>query len=180
MNKDERWFEDYVTGEAHDLGTVSLSEDEIVAFATRFDPQPFHMDREAAAASVYGGIIASGWHTAAAMMRLVVDGFISRQASLGSPGLDQIRWLRPVRPGDLLRARVTVLETRRSASKPDRGIVTTEMAMLGEDGEPVMTCRGAGALSGAPGVGKSAWGGVSSAPLSRLRRRCRKSQIALS
>ena len=89
----------------------------------------------------FGGLIASGWHTAAMMMRLVVDNFLPRKASLGSPGIDELRWLRPVRPGDVLRVRVSVLETARSRSKPDRGVVRTLMEVLNQGGEVVMSLQ---------------------------------------
>ena len=119
----DRWFEDYEVGGTYQLGSFSLSEAEIVEFAQRFDPQPFHIDPDAARASPYGGIIASGWHTGSAVMRLLVDNFISSNAGLGSPGLDEIRWLKPLRPDMPLHVRITILEARRSQSKPDRGFI---------------------------------------------------------
>ena len=140
----DRYFEDYDVGATYELGHYSLSEAEIIEFATRFDPQRFHVDREAAAASPYGGIIASGWHTASAMMRLLVDHFVSSTAGLGSPGLDEIRWLKPVRPDAVLTVRVTVLDKRRSQSKPDRGLFFHKVEVVDAGGEPVMTVRGAG------------------------------------
>lgn len=140
----DRYFEDYEVGATYELGDYSLSEAEIVDFATRFDPQRFHVDPQAATASPYGGIIASGWHTASAMMRLLVDHFVSSTAGLGSPGLDEIRWLKPVRPGALLTVRVTVLDKRRSQSKPDRGLFFHKVEVLDATGDPVMTVRGAG------------------------------------
>ncbi len=117
------YFEDYVVGTVHEFGSVTVEEAEVIAFAQRFDPQPFHIDAMAAKQSVFGGLIASGWHTAAMMMGMIVEHYLAQSASLGSPGIDELRWLKPVRPGDTLTARVTVLETRRSRSKPDRGIV---------------------------------------------------------
>jgi acyl dehydratase len=131
-------LEDFEPGQTVDCGTTRASLEEIVAFAREFDPQPFHLDEAAARETPYGGIIASGWHTCALFMRLLVDAVLSRTAGLGSPGVDQIRWLLPVRPGDELRGRVTVLEVKPSASKPDRGAVKTRGELLDADGRPVM------------------------------------------
>lgn len=102
-----RYFEDYVPGQIQELGSITVDEAEIIAFAQRFDPQPFHTDIVAAKESIYGGLIASGWHTVCLMMRLLVEHYIPREASLGSPGVDEIRWLKPVYPGDVLSLRVT-------------------------------------------------------------------------
>jgi len=132
------YLEDFSTGEVFDCGTTTLSLAEIVEFARQFDPQPFHIDPEAARESLYGGIIASGWHTCSAFMRLMVDAILSRTATLGSPGVDQIRWLRPVRPGDLLRGQMTILEVKPSASKPDRGAVRTHGQILDDEGRTMM------------------------------------------
>ena len=140
----DRWYEDYEPGATYVLGTFSLSEAEIIDFATRFDPQSFHIDAKAAAESHFGGIIASGWHTAAAAMRLLVDGFISTCGGLGSPGLDQIRWVKPVRPGMVLEARVTVREKRVSQSKPDRGLISHTVEVLDAKGELMMSYQGTG------------------------------------
>ena len=95
----DRWFEDYVPGAVHDLGSVVVDEKEIIAFARQFDPQPFHLDKERAQKSAFGGLIASGWHTACMAMRLIVERYLSEVSSEGSPGIDELRWLRPVRPG---------------------------------------------------------------------------------
>lgn len=134
-----RWFEDYPVGSTWEIGEVSPTEDEIVAFAQRFDPQPFHVDPAAAAESPYGGIIASGWHTAALMMRLVVEHFLSPESSLGSPGVDDLRWAAPVRPGHAYRLSAEVLEARVSTSRPDRGIVRTRFRFTDADGADVFT-----------------------------------------
>jgi acyl dehydratase len=134
-----RYFEDFTEGEILELGSFSLTADEIVEFASKYDPQPMHTDLEAAGASVYGGLIASGWHTAASYMRLVVDNVLSGTASVGSPGIDQLRWLKPVRPGDELRARFQILETRPSNSRPDWGIVRSRGELLNQTDETVMT-----------------------------------------
>jgi acyl dehydratase len=140
----DRWFEDYEVGATYDLGTYSLSEQEIIEFATRYDPQVFHLDPEAAARTPYGGLIASGWHSACAMMRLMVEHFVSANAGLGSPGLDEIRWLKPTRPDTTLSVRVSVLDKRRSRSKPDRGIFFHRIEVVDPAGETVMTVKGAG------------------------------------
>jgi acyl dehydratase len=137
----QRYFEDYVSGTAFEYGQISLSADEIIEFARRFDPQPIHVDPEVAAGGPFGGLIASGWHTAGVMMRMLADNFISHVASMASPGVDEIRWLKPVRPGDTLSIRVTVLETKRSNSKPDRGVVRSLVEVLNQNREVVMTLR---------------------------------------
>jgi acyl dehydratase len=133
-----RYFEDYPPGASIDCGSFSVSEAEIISFATLYDPQPFHVDPAAAARGPFGGLIASGWHTAALVMRQLVDHYLSAEASLGSPGLDEIRWPEPVRPGDTLRVRATAVEARRSASKPDRGILKTVIEAVDQDGRTVM------------------------------------------
>jgi len=135
---DPRYFDDYVPGTTHDCGSVSVSQAEIISFATQFDPQPFHVDPEAAAHGPFGGLVASGWHTAALVMRQLVDHYLSAEASLGSPGLDEMRWPDPVRPGDTLRVRATVAEARRSQSRPDRGIMKTVIEAVNQDGRTVM------------------------------------------
>ena len=136
---EKRYFEDYVAGSVHEFGPISVEEAEIIEFARRYDPQVFHTDPEAAKQTMYGGLIASGWHTAGLMMRLLVDHYLSHVASLGSPGVDELRWLRPVRPGDELSVRVTVVETRRSSSKPDRGIVRSFVEVINQNREVVMS-----------------------------------------
>lgn len=138
---DQRYFEDYVPGSVHEFGEIRVEEDEIIRFARRFDPQVFHTDPEAAQQTVYGGLIASGWHSASLMMRLFVDHYLSHVASLGSPGVDELRWLKPVRPGDTLFLRITVSETKRSRSKPDRGLVRSDVEAMNQKGEIVMTMK---------------------------------------
>jgi acyl dehydratase len=135
------YFEDYLLGATYECGSVSIDQASIVAFAKEFDPQPFHVDPVAAAAGPYGGLIASGWHTAALMMRLLADNFLPRGASLASPGIDELRWLLPVRPGDVLRIRVTVLDAARSRSRPDRGMVRTLVEVLNQRGEAAMSLK---------------------------------------
>ena len=137
----QRYFEDYVEGTTFEYGHITVSADEIVEFAKRYDPQPIHVDVERAGRGPFGGLIASGWHTAAVMMRLLADNFISHVGGMASPGVDEIRWLLPVRPGDKLSIRVTVLEARRSRSKPDRGIVRTLVQVLNQNQEIVMTLK---------------------------------------
>ncbi len=133
-----RYFEDYVPGTTYDCGSVSVDEASIVAFAKEFDPQPFHVDPVAAAAGPFGELIASGWHTISLVMRLLVEHYLSAEASLGGAGADEIRWPYPVRPGDTLRVRATVVEARRSLSKPDRGIIKTMGEAVNQDGRTVM------------------------------------------
>jgi acyl dehydratase len=134
-----RYFEDYVEGDVHRFGSIAVEGDEVVAFAKRFDPQPFHIDPEAAKLTQFGGIIASGWHTAALAMRLFADNYLTQMASLASPGVDELRWLKPVRPGDTLSMRVTVLKAAASKSKPDRGAVTSLVEVFNQVDEAVMT-----------------------------------------
>jgi acyl dehydratase len=136
---DDRYFEDYVEDSVHTFGSITVAGDEIVAFAKQFDPQSFHTDPEAAKQTPFGGLIASGWHTAALMMRLYVEHYLTHVASLASPGLDELRWLKPVRPGDQLSVRATVLKAVPSKSKPDRGVVTTRAEVLNQNDEAVMT-----------------------------------------
>jgi acyl dehydratase len=139
--KDERYFEDYEPGCVYEFGSIAVDQAEIIEFARRYDPQIFHTDPEAAKASMYGGLIASGWHTSSLMMRLFADHFLPSTASLGSPGVDELRWLKPVRPGDQLAVRVTVLDAKRSRSKPDRGIISSFVEVLNGDKETVMSMK---------------------------------------
>jgi acyl dehydratase len=129
----DRYFEDYVTGAVYDYGYVSVTEPEIIEFARSFDPQPMHVDPEYAVTGPFGGIIASGWHTSGMFMRLYADHYLSRVASLASPGIDEVRWPSPVRPGEQLWIRTTILGARRSRSKPDRGLIHTRGEMFAGD-----------------------------------------------
>lgn len=140
----QRYFEDYRAGEVFEFGDCLVTEEEILEFARRYDPQPFHVDPAAASDSIYGGLIASGWLTGSLMMRMVVEHFISPLSSMGSPGLDELRWLKPVRPGNRLSVRVTILETRRSQTKPDRGMIQVLQEALDQDDQPVMRVKGWG------------------------------------
>jgi acyl dehydratase len=126
----DRYFADYRLGATYDCGSVEVTEAEILEFARRYDPQSFHIDPAAAAEGPFGGLIASGWHTAGLMMRLFAVHYLSTVASLGSPGVDELRWPRPVRPGAVLRLRATVAEARLSRSKPDRGLVRTRVELV--------------------------------------------------
>jgi acyl dehydratase len=137
----DRYFEDYVAGLVFEYGTIYVTEAEIIEFAKRYDTQPIHTDPEAATRGPFGGLIASGWQTAGWMMRLFADNFLSSVAGIASPGVDELRWKIPVRPGDSLRIRVTILEARRSRSKPDRGLVTSFNEVLNQHGEVVMTVK---------------------------------------
>ena len=146
-----RYWDDIKEGEVVELGSRTLDKERMVAFAREFDPQPFHADEKAAEASIWGGLIASGWLTGSTLMRLFYDGFLKDTASMGSPGIDELRWLKPVRPGDTLTARLTVLETAASRSKPDRGTVRSLMEVLNQHGEVVMTTKGVNFFRRRPG-----------------------------
>lgn len=138
------YFEDFVVGSRHPLGSRQISEDEIIAFAKQYDPQPFHIDPEAARNSIYGGLISSGWMTCGVMMRMLVDNLTSHSASMGSPGVDEIRWIKPVYAGDTLTVTLIVLDARPSKSKPDRGVVMTQWEAVNQRGELVCTVKGMG------------------------------------
>jgi acyl dehydratase len=138
---ENRYFEDYLAGSVYEFGSIAVEQDEVIAFARQFDPQVFHIDPESAKKTIYGGLIASGWHTAGLMMRLFSEHFLSKVASPGSPGVDELRWHKPVRPGDELSVRVTVLETKRSRSKPDRGIVHSFIEVMNQNLEVVMSMK---------------------------------------
>lgn len=140
-------------GAVFELGSRVLSQDEMIAFARDYDPQPFHVDPEAARKSAFGTLVASGWQTVGIFMSLLVRGLLNDTSSMGSPGIDEIKWLRPVKPGDRLAARVRVLETIASKSRPDRGIVKTEGELTNEAGELVMTIRAVNFFGRRPGPG---------------------------
>ncbi|AGC43650.1 MaoC domain-containing protein [Myxococcus stipitatus DSM 14675] len=134
-----RYFEDFQPGETSEAGPYVISREEIIAFAKQFDPQPFHLSDEGGREGIFGGIIASGWHTASICHKLVVEHLLKGSASLGSPGLDELRWLRPVRPGDALTARFEVVSTTPSRSKADRGAIKFRFEVRNQSGEVVMT-----------------------------------------
>lgn len=152
MQHKDRFLEDFAAGDTVSFGEKRVTAEEIIAFAREFDPQPFHLSAAAGEATPYGGLIASGWHTAGMTMRMMVEHIVSRHG-LGSPGVDELRWLRPVRPGDVLTCRATVLEVRRSRSKPDRGVVRQKIETLNQDGEVVLSWVGNGMVRARPGPG---------------------------
>jgi acyl dehydratase len=137
----ERYFEDYKPGAVFTGGPIAIGEADILDFARRYDPQPMHVDKQAAEAGPFGGLIASGWHSGALMMQLFVAHFLSPVSSLASPGLDELRWVKPVRPGDRLSLKVTVLTARLSHSKPGQGVVTSLAELLNQEGEVVMNLK---------------------------------------
>jgi acyl dehydratase len=140
-NREARYFEDYAPGAVYTAGEIAVTESEIIGFARRYDPQPMHTDPDAAAHGRFGGLIASGWHTGAMMMRLFADNFLSPASSLASPGLDELRWYLPVRPGDVLSLRVTILETRPSRKNPDQGVLRSLVEVLNQNGAVVMSLK---------------------------------------
>ncbi len=135
------YWEDFNIGQLGEFGRKRVSAEEIKEFAAAFDPQPMHLDEEAARATLVGGLCASGWHTCGMMMRIVADGFLLNSSSMGAPGVEEIRWLAPVRPGDELTVRATVLEKRASKSRPDLGFLDMFFEVLNGDGSCVMTSR---------------------------------------
>ena len=150
----ELYFEDFEEGQVYELGEKKLTKEEIVAFAREYDPQPFHVDEGAAEESAFGGLIASGWHTAAVFMRLYADAVLSRAASMGSPGVEELRWLLPVRPGDCLSARLTVIDAAPSATNPGRGTVYFVSEVSNGRGEKVMTMKARGLFARRSGTGE--------------------------
>ena len=136
---DDRFLDDYPQGARYRFGVESVDADEIVEFARRYDPQSIHTDPDAAAQGPFGGLIASGWQTGALMMRLFADNYLTSVASLASPGLDELRWVRPLRPGDRLWLICETISVRHSTSKPDRGVLTTRATLVNQDDEPVLT-----------------------------------------
>lgn len=138
------WWEDFKVGEAAELGRHTFTEEEIVAFGRQFDPQPFHTDRLSAENTVFGGLIASGWHTCAMGMRLLSDTLLSKTVSLGSPGIDNIRWLKPVRAGDTVIYRRVVVEARASTTRKGVGLVKHRWEAVNQRGELVLTMEGWG------------------------------------
>jgi acyl dehydratase len=146
-----RYFEDYQPGAVYEYGYLSVTEAEILAFARQFDPQPIHTDPAYAAAGPFGGLIASGWHTAGLLMRLFAGHYLTRVASLASPGIDELRWPAPLRPGDELRLRVEVAEARLSRSKPDRGLVRTRCELIASPDTTVLTAVAMNLIGRRPG-----------------------------
>lgn len=141
VSVERRHFEDYVPGAVCVYGAISVTAESIVEFARRYDPQPIHTDPDAAVRGPFGGLIASGWHTIALVMRVLVERYLSHVAAIVSPGIDELRWTAPVRPGDVLSVRVTVLEATISRTKPDRGLVRTLVEALNQRGEVVLSMK---------------------------------------
>lgn len=139
-----RYFEDYFVGETMVFGDYLVTEEEIITFAKQYDPQIFHLDKEAAKHSSFGELVASGWMTVGILMRLMVLHFISPKASMGSPGVDQIRWTQPVKPNDRLSLRMKIVDVKRSTSKPDRGMIWFDNELLNQHGQIVLTMKGMG------------------------------------
>jgi acyl dehydratase len=140
----KHYWEDFYAGQVREIGGYSLTEEEIIEFARKYDPQPFHTDKDKARQSPFGGLIASGWQTASMAMRMLCDLYLLDAASLGSPGVDEVRWVKPVRPGDTLRLKTTVLEARASNSRPDMGTVRSRSEIYNQHGELVMHMSGVG------------------------------------
>lgn len=136
------YYEDFVPGWTFENGPRTLSAQDIIAFARDWDPQDFHTDEQAARATPFGGLVASGWHTGCVAMRLMCDGYLSDSACIGSPGIDELKFVKPVRPGDALRFRAEVLEARASQSRPDRGIVGWRWEVLNQDSDVVLSMIG--------------------------------------
>ena len=131
-------FEDFAAGDITTYGRYEVTKEEVIAYATEFDPQPFHLDEEAGRASMLGGLAASGWHSSAMLMRLNCDGFMVGSTSMGSSGIEEMQWLKPVYPGDILAVRREILETRASASRPEMGIVRFRFELINQRGEVVL------------------------------------------
>lgn len=141
------YYEDIEVGAVRRFGSKTVTREEVIDFASRFDPQPFHLDDAAAAATHFGRLSASGWHTGSMAMRMMVDNMKeNEQAGLGSPGIEDLRWLKPVYPGDTLRCETEVLEKRRSQSRPDMGLFKSQLTVFNQHGEPVMTMRSTGLI----------------------------------
>lgn len=141
------YWEDFEVGKVREFGRCEVTREAVLEFSRRYDPQPFHLDDDAAAASLFGRLAASGWHTCAMAMRMMCDGYLLESASLGSPGVERLAWPAPVFPGDVLRMRSTVLEARPLASRPNVGLVRSRSEVLNEDGVVVLSMEGAGFFS---------------------------------
>ena len=144
------WWEDFPAGSVREFGAKQVTRDAVIAFAAEFDPQPFHLDDDAAEASLFGRLSASGWHTCAMTMRMICDDHLLDAASLGSPGIDSLRWTRPVYPGDTLSVRLEVLEARPMGSRPEVGLIRQRWQVLNQDREVVMTMEGWGMIRRRP------------------------------
>ncbi len=141
------YYEDLEVGSTSKFGRYDVTRDEVIDFAQKYDPQPFHLDDEAAAKTHFGRLSASGWHTCAMTMAMLVENMkTSRQAGLGSPGMDNLRWVKPVYPGDTLRVETTIIEKRRSKNRPDMGLFKSDLTIFNQNDEPVMTMRSNGLI----------------------------------
>ena len=138
------YYEDIEVGAVRRFGSKAVTREEVIDFASQFDPQPFHLDEAAGKASIFGGLCASGWHTCSLAMRLMVDNFLCRAASMGSPGLETLKWLKPVYPGDTLSLRHTIVESRPLRKRADVGLVQTTWEMFNQDGDKVLHMEGYG------------------------------------
>ena len=138
------YWEDFAVGQTREFGHYEVSREAVLDFARRFDPQPFHLDDAAAAASLFGRLAASGWHTCAMAMRMMCDGYLLESSSLGSPGMESLKWLKPVYPGDVLHLRMTILESRPLASRPTVGLVRSAYEVVNQNGESVLAMDGYG------------------------------------
>lgn len=147
-----RYFEDFKAGDTFDLGRYKVTQEEIITFAKQYDPQPFHVDPELAKDSIFGGLVASGWHTTAMFMRLLVDGLLRNTLSIASPGVEEVRWLKPVRPGDVLRGSFTALECIPSRSRASMGIIRSRCEMFNQADEVVMSLAGTHFVGRKPGT----------------------------
>ncbi len=146
-----RYLEDYQVGQRSSFGSYKVTHEEVVEFASKYDPQPFHLDDAAAAQTYFGRLSASGWHTCAMTMRMLVDNIAQeKSAGLGSPGLDELRWLKPVYPGDTLRVEVEVIEVRPSQSRPEMGSTKNRVTVFNQNDEPVMTMTSIGLVRRRP------------------------------
>lgn len=148
--RSKRYWEDFPAGHVHEFGSKHVTREEVLAFAREFDPQPFHLDDAAAGASLFGRLSASGWHTCAMMMRMTVDDYLRDSSSLGSPGIENLRWLRPVYPGDTLSVRLEVLEARVMTSKPHVGLTRSRWEVLNQQREVVLRMEGWGMFGRRP------------------------------
>jgi acyl dehydratase len=147
------YWEDFAVGQVREFGHLPVTREAVLAFAREFDPQPFHLDDAAAEASLFGRLAASGWHTCAMAMRMLCDGYLLESASLGSPGIEKLEWLKPVYPGDTLSVRMTVLESRPLASRPGVGLIRSKSVVLNQHGEPVQSMEGYGMFRRRPAAG---------------------------
>ena len=149
-------YEDFTLDRRFPLGPRTITAEEIISFAQKYDPQPFHLEAESEQASSVGGLIASGWHTCAITMRMMCDAYLLDSASQGSGGLDEVRWLKPVRPGDTLTGEAVVLDRRVSSKRPTLGLVMFQYNLQNQNGETVITIKGMGMLDVANPVGNGA------------------------